>query len=96
MKLGKLAVRVIRPGEGWGRFEENTAKYALFEFRDARITERDPKGHVVARIAAKVIFCEEANQGISLDERVPAWSLTSDQVSEVRQYYRDGGQNVAR
>lgn len=86
LKIGKLAVRVIRPGEGWGINQETTCSYPLIEFYDPRITGRDSRGHVVARIAAKVVFSPAATYGLPLDERVPAWCLTPSQVQDVRYY----------
>lgn len=91
LRVGKLVVRVIRPGESWGNCNEQVATQAMIEFYDPRITGRDKRGQIVARFYAALIYHEGADNGLELDERVPAWSLTGAQINDVRNYVKAMG-----
>lgn len=90
LRLGKLAVRIIRPGQVYG-VAQAKSNYPLVEFIDTRITGRDPLGQVIARMHVDHLFLPQASQGIILDERVPFWTLNSAQVGSVRQYISESG-----
>lgn len=91
LKLGRLKVRLIPPGQKWGPDKRYISNYPMVEFLDPRIKSQGPKGKVVARMHVNHLFLRGAEEGFILDERVPAWSLNALQVSMVRQYIRDSG-----
>lgn len=88
------AVRIVRPGERYGRYVNKTSTLELVEFYDTRF-EWGPLGAFVAAFERKVIQSRTTDDGMVLDarslsvssaEEKPEWYVSKEAIKRIQQW----------
>jgi hypothetical protein len=89
LKVGKYNVRVVQVGENYGRNDcLVNDKAPMVEFYDARFDQSDwmGRGQFVSRYYVDTILDGNYPNGISLYGSEPAWTVSADEMRQVKQY----------
>ena len=89
IKVGKFNVRIVNTGDKYGRNDCLTNdKDALVEFYDSRYDLQDfmGRGQFVSRYYVETILNGEYPNGLSLDGGIPAWTVSADEMFDVKAY----------
>ena len=83
--VGNFNVRLVNDGEKYGRdlCLTHNEQDPLIEFYDARYPHT-PLGQFVSRYYARTILETTPERGLSLDGGIPEWSVTSEELTRVR------------
>ena len=89
LKVGKYNVRIVNAGDKYGRNDCLTNdKQPLVEFYDSRYDQADfmGRGQFVSRYYVDTIVRGEYPGGLSLDGGIPEWTVSADEMCQVKQY----------
>jgi len=86
-----FAVRIVRPGEGYGRSRAamNDTQHTLVEVFDARFAGKDyceAEGQIIAQYRAETLLNDPdrlTNYGLNLHGGVPEWSIDGDTMGAI-------------
>ena len=86
-----FAVRIVRPGEGYGlsRAATNNTGHTMVEVFDALYAgkaEFDPEGQIIAQYRVDTLLSDSntlTNYGLDLQGGVPVWSIDGDTMGAI-------------
>ena len=85
LTIGKFNVRIVTPGEGYGRNGTVVASAPLVEFYDNRYSDPDfgSLGQFVSRYFVTTISKDKFPGGLSLDGGISEWDVTAEEMQVV-------------
>lgn len=89
-----MMARIVRPGEGMGRWDANRGAFAaanekddlLVEFWDRRYKNSPFDAQFISRYNLDALKEWDPSQGLCLDGGIPAWSIGPKELSEVMKW----------
>ena len=93
--LSNMMVRIVEKGDGYGQYNQKTEKFAfthekrdpLVEFYDLDTDWKPFGGQFVQRYRMSTLL-ERDSGGLPLDDGVPKWSVSANEMNQVRQFLR--------
>ena len=85
LAIGKFNVRIVTPGQGYGRGFRLAAAETFVEFYDNRYPDPDfgVYGQFVSRYFLTTIAEDKFPEGLSLDGGVPEWWVSAEDMEVV-------------
>ena len=98
-QVGIFNVRVVLPGEGYGRGDciTNEGPAPLVEFYDATQDPRKfgDRGQFIGRYYCETLMYKEAH-ALNLHSGVPSWTVSEEQMRRVKAYLQGFADGRAR